>query len=211
MSEARELFAKSLFGRKRGADAEQVVDIAAGVSRALKQSAAPAASAKPQRVPPQLKFALKTIEQALFAIDETREILEEACEVALQARELDDEIGRALLAERYDELRLSIDAVLTNAASPEGDLLSASARPLDLGLAGAVRFTIGAHRLDIGPRGLDLPPPREAFEEIDEVLTVLDRLDRALVKIDRAADQYCRDATFLHARAALAPGSVVAK
>lgn len=209
MSEARELITRSLFGRLRNQETEQVVDIAAGVSRALKHASTKAAMKAPEPPSPRLGAALRTIERALYAIDDIRETLEEACEITLQASELEDEVGRALLAERYDELRLSIDPVVAAAAAADGDLVSANARPVDLGLAGAVRFTIGAHRLDIGPRGLDLPPPRQAFEEMDEVLMVLDRLDRALQKVDRAAEQYCRDATFLHARAALAPGSVV--
>jgi len=196
-----------LFNRGRGEEtAEPAVDIAAGVHRALRQSrpAAPDAAAAPKT---DVRRAFVVIEQALFALDAIRETLEEACEIALQARDCDDEAGRALLAERYDDLRLSVPELAKEAASKDGDLLTGSARAFDIGLGGAARYTIPAIRMDLGEKGLSLPPPRDAFEEDEEILAVLEGLDAALAKTDRAVEQYCRDATFLAARAELAPGA----
>lgn len=91
------------------------MDVAGGLNRALKnvQSAAEVEqSSKQEQQGNPVRDALSAIEAALYAIDRVRDILEQACEVVLSARDVEEIGGRAMLAESYDELRLSIDEAL---------------------------------------------------------------------------------------------------
>jgi len=176
------------------------IDIDAGVNRALKKTDLPEEK-KPREEPQEaVRDALGAIEGALYAIDRIRDTLEQACEVAISAKDIDDPGGRALLAERYDELRLGIDAIL-EAADPRAAVLIGSAqRHFDVSLGGKARYSISPARLDTTPQGLSLSPPGEAFANDAEIDGVLGELDRALNRADRSAAGYCRDAQYLIAR-----------
>ena len=189
-------------GKKRGSPQDELpsLNVAAGVNRALRKSqSAPKQTPVDEHLNP-AREALSAIEAALFAIDRVRDILEQACEVALSAREVEDAGGRALLAESYDELRLSIDDALEKIDPAAALLLGKDQRNLDVSLGGRARYSVSSMRLDIGENGLNLAPPREAFSTDSEIDLVLDRLDQALSFADRAASGYCRDAQYLIAR-----------
>ncbi|MEM8988240.1 MAG: hypothetical protein AAGC95_16110 [Pseudomonadota bacterium] len=175
------------------------VDVSIGVDRALRH-AQQGESLREAADQEEVRFALHAIEAALFAIDDIRELLEEACEVTLSARESSDEAARALFAERYDEVRLAIDPIANEAEYEGASLLSKKARALDIELGPKAHFSVSAYRLDIGEKGLDLPPPRDAFETAEEIEMALEKLDRALQRVDRAAESYCRDAQYLSGR-----------
>lgn len=186
-----------------GADRElPEMDVAAGVNRALRGAQGPAAAghaAKQDQSNP-VRDALSAIEAALYAIDRVRDILEQACEVAVSARDVEDAGGRAMLAESYDELRLSIDEALEKIDPRAAVLIGKNHRHLDVALGGKARYSVSPVRLDVSDKGLNLPPPRDAFADIGEIDIVLEQLDKALSRADRAAASYCRDAQYLIAR-----------
>jgi hypothetical protein len=144
--------------------------------------------------------ALAAIESSLYAIDRIRDALEQACEIALSAKTVKDAGGRALLAERYDELRLSINAVIETLDERASQLIGASQRHLDVQLGRKARYSVSPIRLDAGEKGLSVSPPRDAFATFNEIDRALNELDRALARADRAAANYCRDAQYLMAR-----------
>ena len=194
-----------LLGRKgQGGDGEiPELNVAAGLDRALKstQTAVDAEqAAKQEEQANPVRDALSAIEAALYAIDRVRDILEQACEVAVSARDIDEVGGRAMLAESYDELRLSIDEALEKVDPRAAVLIGKNHRHLDVTLGGKARYSVSPVRLDIGEKGLNLPPPHDAFADTGEIEAVLEQLDKALSRADRAAASYCRDAQYLIAR-----------
>ena len=193
-------------GRKQNTASEYALpelDVAAGVSRALRVSAAVDIAPDEHETHPAedpIRDALATIESALYAIDAVREILEQACDVVVSAKDVPEPGGRALLAESYDELRLSINRTVKQSDSRAGALIGKEARHMDVNLGGKTHYAVSAMRLDVGERGLNLSPPRQAFSSDDEISETLAELDNALHRADRAAAGYCRDAQYLIAR-----------
>jgi hypothetical protein len=147
-----------------------------------------------------VRDALTAIEAALYAIDRVRDILEQACEVALSAKDVGETGGRALLAESYDELRLSINEALDKIDPRAAVLIGKGQRHIDVLLGGRTKYSVSPIRLDVSEKGLDLPPPVDAFSTYEEIDNVLSQLDLALGRADRAAASYCRDAQYLIAR-----------
>ncbi len=182
-------------------DALPALDVAGGVDRALRgarrRHERPALSANDENP---VRDALTAIEAALYAIDRVRDILEQACEIAISAKEVEDAGGRSLLAESYDELRLSINEALEKIDPRAAQLIGKNHRHIDVMLGGRARYSISPARMDISEDGLDLPPPAEAFVDETEIDMVLTKLDSALSRADRAAANYCRDAQYLIAR-----------
>ncbi|MEQ1929415.1 MAG: hypothetical protein ABL957_02625 [Parvularculaceae bacterium] len=176
-------------------------DIAAGLSRVLRAPAQqPAPAAQNTTDLESVRAALSSIEASLYAIDSIRDIIEQAYEVALSAQDVEDAGGRALLAESYDELRLSINKTIDALDERAATLIGKSQRHLDVKLGGKAHYSVSPTRLDVTQKGLNLAPPRDAFATFDEINNVLAELDTALKKADRTAAGYCRDAQFLIAR-----------
>ncbi|MBI1364994.1 MAG: hypothetical protein GC153_03450 [Alphaproteobacteria bacterium] len=194
-----------LLGRKASDDADAMpeIDVAAGLSRILKSTPAPPENQDAVSIDP-IREALASIEAALYSIDTVRDIIEQAYEVALSAQEVQDAGGRALLAESYDELRLSINKTIDGLDERAASLIGKTQRNLDVKLGGKAHYSVSPTRLDVSARGLNLEPPRDAFATFEEITEVLGQLDSALKKADRAAAGYCRDAQFLIARMAQA-------
>jgi len=183
-----------------GKDSVPQMDVASGVDRALRQPRMTVEKPieKEQKNP--VRDALAAIEAALYAIDRIRDTLEQACEITLSAKGIEDVGGRALMAERYDELRLSVDYTIEQADPRAAILIGKNQRHLDVKLGGSARYSVSPMRLDASPRGLGLSPPRDAFATYEEIAEALEELDRALGRADRAAASYCRDAQYLIAR-----------
>ncbi len=176
------------------------MDVAGGLDRALRNRKANIEEPHPDTRENPVRDALSAIEAALYAIDRVRDILEQACEVAISAKDVDDAGGRALLAESYDELRLSINDSLDKIDPRAAVLIGKGQRHIDVMLGGRTKYSVSPVRLDVSEKGLDLPPPAEAFAHYEEIDIVLDHLDKALGRADRAAASYCRDAQYLIAR-----------
>lgn len=185
---------------KSDEDALPEIDIDAGVSRALKKTDIPQKNDEDKDPQNHVRDALGAIEAALYAIDRIRETLEQGCEVALSAKDVEDPGGRALLAERYDELRLGVDEALNGADPRAAVLIGSGQRHFDVALGGKARYSISPTRLDISEHGLNLAPPVDAFADDAEVDRILGELDDALARADRCAAGYCRDAQYLIAR-----------
>ncbi len=189
-------------GKKNDPSSDEIpaMDVAGGLDRALRNRKATIEESNPEARENPVRDALAAIEAALYAIDRVRDILEQACEVAISAKDADDAGGRALLAESYDELRLSINESLEKIDPRAAVLIGKSQRHIDVTLGGRAKYSVSPIRLDIGEKGLDLPPPADGFATYEEIDTVLDHLDKALARADHAAASYCRDAQYLIAR-----------
>ena len=183
----------------RRSDPEPELDLRPAMDRALRQ-VRQGADLRKNAHGEELRFALHVIEAAIYGIDDIRALLEEACEVLLAARDAEEIPARALLAERYDELRLSLDPIAEGCEYEGVDLLGRKAKGYDIELGVSAHFSIAPARMTIDAKGLDLPPPKDGFEPVEEVETIIEKLDRALLRVDRAAENYCRDARFLSAR-----------
>ncbi len=183
-----------------GQDEIPAMDVAAGLDRALRNRKANIEEPDPETRENPVRDALTAIEAALYAIDRVRDILEQACEVAISAKDVEDVGGRSLLAESYDELRLSINESLDKIDPRAAVLIGKGQRHIDVMLGGRTKYSVSPIRLDIGEKGLDLPPPVDAFASYDEIDNVLTQLDKALGRADCAAASYCRDAQYLIAR-----------
>lgn len=180
------------------------MDVAAGLDRALRRTASNAAAQAERKPAPaaanNIREALGAIESALFTIDRVRDIIEQAYEVALSANDTEDAGARALLAESFDEHRLSINSVIEAIDDKAASLVGKNARQIDVKLGGKANYSVSPGRLDASPKGLNINPPREAFATFDEIAGSLEELDAALTKADRIANAYCRDAQFLIAK-----------
>lgn len=178
------------------------MDVAAGLDRALRRTAgaaAPARKAEPQSGN-NIREALCAIESALYTIDRVRDIIEQAYEVTLSAHEAEEAGARALLAESFDELRLSINVAIDAVDDRAATLIGKNQRQIDVKLGGKAHYSVSPCRLDASAKGLNINPPRDAFSTFEEISASLDELDAALKKADRAAGAYCRDAQFLIAK-----------
>ena len=189
-------------GKKNDPSQDEIpaMDVAAGLDRALRNRKATIEEPDPEFRENPVRDALTAIEAALYAIDRVRDILEQACEVAVSAKDVDDIGGRALLAESYDELRLSINDSLEKIDPRAAILIGKGQRHIDVMLGGRTKYSVSPMRLDVSEKGLDLPPPVDAFVNYEEIDNILDHLDKALGRADRAAASYCRDAQYLIAR-----------
>ncbi len=189
-------------GKKPAAveDDMPAMDVAGGLDRAMRNRRAVIEDPDPESRENPVRDALTAIEAALYAIDRVRDILEQACEVAISAKDIGEAGGRALLAESYDELRLSINEALDKIDPRAAVLIGKGQRHIDVMLGGRTKYSVSPIRLDVSEKGLDLPPPVDAFSSYEEIDNVLSQLDLALGRADRAAASYCRDAQYLIAR-----------
>lgn len=192
----------ALLNRREAEEEEELpqIDVAAGLSRVLRAPGQQqSASATAIDLEP-VRTALASIESSLYAIDSIRDTIEQAYEVALSAQDVEDVGGRSLLAESYDDLRLSINKTVETLDERAAALIGKTQRHLDVKLGGKAYYSISPTRLDVSAKGLNLPPPRDAFATFDEINNVLAELDTALKKADRTAAGYCRDAQYLIAK-----------
>lgn len=178
------------------------MDVAGGLDRALRRTASAGAPAKKadDQSSNNIREALSAIESALYTIDRVRDIIEQAYEVTLSAHAVEEAGARALLAESFDELRISINAAIEAVDDRAATLIGKSQRQIDVKLGGKAHYSVSPCRLDASSKGLGINPPSDAFSTFEEINQSLDELDAALKKADRAASAYCRDAQFLIAK-----------
>lgn len=183
------------------AEPEIFVDLKASAARALRNPLreSPIAPQDNAACKPALE-ALAAIEASFFVIDNLQDVLVEASQIVLSATTIDDIAARSLLAERYDELRLSIDGVLDNSDPKTVTILGQNAAKKAIPLPGGALYHLTSTNLYLGEQGLDLPPPLEAFSTNMEIALVLGKLDDALCKLSKTSESYMRDTQFLIAR-----------
>ena len=153
-----------------------------------------------------IRLALGAIEDALIAVDAIRAALDEASELAVDALATRDEGRRAILAERYDDLRHAINESC-GVTTKEADCLTAHVKArieVSLDHKGRSRHVVRGCDLSTGAQGLDLPPPLEAFATDEEIQNVIAATAAAFQRLDRAAQIFLDDAGALTAAAAIA-------
>jgi hypothetical protein len=201
--EAQDLFAyarRVLSGNKEAPVEAPVdpVDIRSGIDRALRQvrkANAPASFTETAA------RAVATVEGTLVAIDSIHTYLSEALELTAEALAHPDETKRAMIADRYEELRSRIDTVAAGATFEGVNLIDGARKAIEVIIpeGGQPRHAIGHITLVAGERGLSLKSPSELFASNDEVEAVRLSLLAARQRLERAAE------TFLNQASVLAP------
>lgn len=139
--------------------------------------------------------ALAAIESALIATDAILDALADARACAGEAAR-EESLGlRALLAERYDEIRARIDAVVlkpdaAGLVTPRGTGLLVSGGHLG-------RTVLALPRNDLSAAGLGLVPPAEGFEDQHEIAAITAAIERASRTVAAAANRWIDSAAFL--------------
>lgn len=151
--------------------------------------------------------AIETLEAAVLSLDAIAARLREAAELAATARTCPDEGARALLAERYDEIREEIDGIARTAYGGRTNLLDGLGGTLDVPLdtSGRARMAISGVDATSGPQGLALPAPKTAFAADAEIAAVARALEAALAGTAAHAERFEMEAAVLAARIATSP------
>ena len=151
-----------------------------------------------------IRLALRAIEDALIAIDAIRAALEDAAELTADARTSADPGRRALLAERFEDLRQAINESCGVTTKEEGCLTAHAKARLEVTLdpKGRSRHVVRGCDLSTGEQGLDLPPALEAFATDEEIASAEAAIAGAFARLDRAAQIFLDDAGALTALAA---------
>ena len=199
--EAQGLFAfarRVLSGEEKPADAPvDPVDIRSGIDRALRQ--ARRGAYMPASFAEAAARAVSTVEGTLVAIDTIHSYLTEALELTTSALTHPDATKRAMIADRYEELRQHIDTVAAGATFEGVNLIDAARGQVELVLpdGGQPRHAIGHITLVAGERGLSLKAPSEQFGSNDEVEAARLSLFAARQRLDRAAETFLNQASLL--------------
>jgi hypothetical protein len=141
---------------------------------------------------------LAALETALGVIDSVQSLIREAEELIASARESD--VGRrALLAERYDDIRLELERIVRETSECDAPLIGPNAKGISIQVGTAKKsVAIRPISLETGPEGgLDLPAPETGFEENDELDTIERKLLATSGRIARAAEVFVADAALL--------------
>lgn len=201
--EAQDLFAyarRVLSGNKEAPVEAPVdpVDIRSGIDRALRQVRKAHTSASFAETAAR---AVATVEGTLVAIDSIHTYLSEALELTAEALAHPDETKRAMIADRYEELRSRIDTVAAGATFEGVNLIDGARKAIEVMIpeGGQPRHAIGHITLVAGERGLSLKSPSELFASNDEIEAARLSLLAARQRLERAAE------TFLNQASVLAP------
>jgi hypothetical protein len=199
-NEAQGLFsyARRVLGREETTDAPvDPVDIRSGIDRALRQAKRGAYTAP--TFAETAARAVSTVEGTLVAIDTIHSYLTEALELTAAALTHPDVTKRAMIADRYEELRQHIDTVAAGATFEGVNLIDAARGAIELTLpdGGQPRHAIGHITLVAGERGLSLKSPSEQFSSNDEVEAARLSLFAARQRLDRAAETFLNQASLL--------------
>lgn len=202
-AEAQGLFAyarRVLSGEAAPVDAPvDPVDIRSGIDRALRQSRR--TSSAPTSFTESAARAVATVEGTLVAIDSIHFYLTEALDLTAEALAHPDATKRAMIADRYEELRQHIDTVAAGATFEGVNLIDGARAAIELVMpdGGQPRHAIGHITLVAGERGLSLKAPSEQFASDDEIDATRLTLVAARQRLERAAE------TFLNQASVVAP------
>jgi hypothetical protein len=175
------------------------VDIRSGIDRALRQSRR--TSGAPTTFTETAARAVATVEGTLVAIDSIHFYLSEALELTAEALAHPDATKRAMIADRYEELRQHIDTVAAGATFEGVNLIDGARAAIELVMPDGShpRHAIGHITLVAGERGLSLKAPSEHFASDDEIDATRQTLVAARQRLERAAE------TFLNQASVVAP------
>ena len=175
------------------------IDIRSGIDRALRLSRR--VPNGPTTLEETVARAVASVEGTLVAIDSIHDYLGEALDLTASALSTPDATKRAMIADRYEELRTRIDTVAAGATFEGVNLIDGGRAAIEIKLpaAGEPRHSIGHITLVAGERGLSLKAPSELFASNDEIEVARHSLFAARERLDRAAE------TFLNQASVLAP------
>jgi hypothetical protein len=176
------------------------VDIRSGIDRALRQVRRGAFTSA--SLAETAARAVSTVEGTLVAIDTINDYVGEAMDLTAAALVHPDVTKRAMIADRYEELRSRIDTVAAGATFEGVNLIDGARATIELMLpkeGGQPRHAIGHITLVAGERGLSLKAPSELFSTNDEIEAARLTLFAARQRLERAAE------TFLNQASVLAP------
>ena len=175
------------------------VDIRSGIDRALRQTRRGSYSVV--TLAEAAARAVSSVEGTLVAIDSINNFLSEALELTAEALSNPEVTKRAMVADRYEELRSRIDTVAGGATFDGVNLIDGNRGFVEVVLpdGGHPRHAIGHITLVAGERGLALKAPSELFSTNDEIEAARMSLFAARQRLDRAAE------TFLNQASVLAP------
>jgi hypothetical protein len=198
--EAKGLFSfarRVLSGKEEPVDAPvDPVDIRSGIDRALRHVRH---TWTPTSVVEASARAVSTVEGTLVAIDTIHGYLSEALELTAEALSHPDETKRAMIADRYEELRSRVDTVAGGATFEGVNLIDGARGSIEVIIpeGGHPRHAIGHITLVAGERGLSLKAPSELFASNDEIEAARLSLFAACQRLDRAAETFLNQASLL--------------
>jgi flagellin-like hook-associated protein FlgL len=158
---------------------------------------------KPQTTPRTVEEAAAravfAVEGTLVAIDTIHEYLVEALDLTTEALRTPDTQKRAMIADRYEQLRSNIDTVAAGASFQGVNLIDGGRDALEvrMPLAGEPRHAISHITLVAGERGLSIKSPSELFASEDEIEAARQTLIAARHRLDRATDTFLNQASML--------------
>jgi flagellin-like hook-associated protein FlgL len=176
---------------------EGPVDIRFGIERVLRHARKPQTT--PRTVEEAAARAVFAVEGTLVAIDTIHEYLVEALDLTTEALRTPDTQKRAMIADRYEQLRSNIDTVAAGASFQGVNLIDGGRDALEvrLPLAGEPRHAISHITLVAGERGLSIKSPSELFASEDEIEAARQTLTAARHRLDRATDTFLNQASML--------------
>jgi hypothetical protein len=140
---------------------------------------------------------LAALEAALGVIDTLQALIREADELVGAARE-SDIARRALLSERYDDIRFELERIVKDSSEGGLALIGHSGKSINVTAGGGKKaVSIRPINLESGPDGLGLPPPETGFAENEELDLVERRLSVISGRIARAAETFVANAALL--------------
>lgn len=207
--EAQGLFAyarRVLSGKEEPVDAPvDPVDIRSGIDRVLRQTRR--GTPMPASFAETAARAISTVEGTLVAIDSINDYLTEALDLTAAALSHPDITKRAMIADRYEELRTRIDTVAAGATFEGVNLIDGARATIELTVpeGGQPRHAVGHITLVAGERGLSLKAPSEQFASNDEIEAARLSLFAARQRLDRAAETFLNQASMLAPHLATTP------
>ena len=189
-----------MFASKRQAPQTETCDVSAAVARVMRQPSPISSEGKGPGVVGACQHAVAVLTEALETLRVASGKVREAAGHVIEAASAED-AERALLAEKYDDARQSVDAALAEASEGARTLLQVGAERMTVELKGAT-YAVSPFPLSTDEYGLDLPPPQHGFVSHAEVADTLRRVEIALERIGRVITVYEEDMAFLRLRAA---------
>jgi len=181
----------------------------AALKRALRSTATASGSLTAAELGQRIATALSTIETAVLAIDAVAERLREAADLVADAGRSADLGRRALMADRYDDLRAEIDAIVGSASHNRVNLISGrriagqhASFKIALDSEARAGVSIPIVNLTTGPGGLSLSPPRSAFADDTEIEAIAAELATARLTGASAAERFADQAALIADRLA---------
>jgi hypothetical protein len=180
------------------------VDIRSGIDRALRQTKR---GFTPASLAEAAARAVSVVEGTLVAIDTINDYLTEAMDLTAAALSHPDATKRAMIADRYEELRSRVDTVAAGATFDGTNLIDSARGAIELVApeGGQPRHAIGHITLVAGEKGLALKAPSEQFGSNDEIEMARASLLAARNRLQKAAETFLNQASMLAPSLGMSP------